>query len=489
MCASPPRQLEGDVSMKYDLVLKNARVIDPRNDFDEVTDLGIASGKIADIGSVGPGESVMDLTGLACIPGIIDIHSHIEQKYLGRASMADLARGGTTTVLDMAGPLDDVLYNVKHFGCGLNVGIIDAALPGKNLPGPKVEKSVIRDFVERTVSRGAYGIKVLGGHYPFDPDTTHAIFQEVNARRLHASFHVGTTATASNLTGLREAVAMSQDCQMQLCHVQGYLRGAVLGDPLLEAKEAMELLQTTQNTVTESTLCELANDYATCIDGLPESLVVRASLKLMGFEPTEEGLRTGISKGVIRVVLSEGDRMYMVQGEEALEAFERANTDILIMSPVNPRAVGLICASYKGKDDHFIVDAITADGGNSPRSVQVPYGLALVRFGCLTVNELVTKLSDNPARILGIESKGHLGVGADGDVTVVDLERGRPVMTVVGGKVVMKDGRIFGQGGTIITTARGVKALSDDDFSCVVADPGNGWMYTPRSHRFPAHSS
>jgi hypothetical protein len=282
---------------------------------------------------------------------------------------------------------------------------------------------------------------------------------------------------------------MSKDCHMQLCHVQGYLRGAVLGDPLLEVREAMSLLLTTQNTVSESTLCELANDYATCVDGLPKSLVVRASLKLMGFEPTEEGLRKGISQGVIRVVVSEEDRMYMIQGAQALEAFERAGTDILIMSPVNPRAVGLVCASAKGPDGHFIVDAITADGGNAPRSVQIRYGLSLVRFGCLTVNELATKVSDNPARIIGLDSKGHLGVGADGDITVLDLERGKTVMTIVGGKVIMKDGRVFGQAGSIITTPKGVKALSERGFSCVVNDPGKGWMYTPRSGRSYSRSA
>ncbi len=472
--------------MKYDLVLKNLRIIDPRNDVDKVADLGVSGGRIAAIGSLSGGLREEDLTGMACIPGLIDVHSHIEQAYLGRASMADLARGGTTTVLDMAGPMDDVLDNVKKYGCGLNVGICEAALPDTNLPGRTVDRGTVRDFVSKTIDRGAYGIKVLGGHNPFDPDTTHSIFQEVNAQKVHASFHVGTTATASNLTGLREAVAMSKDCQMQICHVQGYLRGAVLGDPLLEVKEAMALLQTTENIVSESTLCELANDYATCVDGLPKSLVVRASLKLMGFEPTEKGLREGISKGVIRVVVSEGDRMYMIDGAEALDAFERAGTDILIMSPVNPRAVGLICASYKGSDGRFIVDAITADGGNSPRSVQIPYGLALVRFGCLTVNELATKVSDNPARILGLDSKGHLGIGADGDITVLDLEKGKAIMTIVGGKVVMKDGRITGEAGTIITTARGEKAIKDMGFSYVVGDPAEGWMYTPRHSRFTA---
>ena len=34
--------------MKHDLVLRNLRIIDPRNDVDKVADIGIAGGKIAD---------------------------------------------------------------------------------------------------------------------------------------------------------------------------------------------------------------------------------------------------------------------------------------------------------------------------------------------------------------------------------------------------------------------------------------------------------
>lgn len=470
--------------MKHDLVLRNIRIIDPRNDVDKVADIGIAGGKIADIGSVAGGGSVLDLSGMACIPGLIDVHVHLKQTHPDRAGMADLAREGTTTVLDMSGPIEGLLDDLREFGCGLNVGIVEAGLPYVNLPGRKVDRAIIRDFVAQAVKNGAYGVKVLGGHYPFDPDTTLSLFQEANAERVHAAFHVGTTASASNLTGLREAVAMSKDCMIQICHVQAYLRGAVLGDPLLEAKEAMEILQTTENTVTEATISELAIDGATCVDGLPKSLVVRASLKLMGFEPTERGLRTGISKGVIRVVVSEGDRMRVIQGPEALDAFDKANTNIPIMSPVNPRAVGLICASYKDSNGHFIVDAMSSDGGTSPRSMQIRYGLALVRFGSLTLSELATKVSDNPARIIGLETKGHLGVDADADITVLDLERGKVAMTIVGGNIIMQDDKILGHGSTIITTPRGEKAIKDKGLPCVVNDPGKGWMYTPRSNRF-----
>jgi predicted amidohydrolase len=61
--------------------------------------------------------------------------------------------------------------------------------------------------------------------------------------------------------------------------------------------------------------------------------------------------------------------------------------------------------------------------------------------------------------MLGLASKGHLGPGADADVTVLDLERGRAVMSLVAGEVVMVDGVPVGSGGTILTTSEGEASL------------------------------
>jgi len=83
------------------------------------------------------------------------------------------------------------------------------------------------------------------------------------------------------------------------------------------------------------------------------------------------------------------------------------------------------------------------------------------------MEDLARKMSANPACILGLGStKGHLGQGADADITivdtglreVVDVNRfaskgknspfggwelvGLPVVTVVGGRVVMRDRKI-----------------------------------------------
>ncbi|MCE9589359.1 MAG: formylmethanofuran dehydrogenase subunit A [Planctomycetes bacterium] len=66
----------------------------------------------------------------------------------------------------------------------------------------------------------------------------------------------------------------------------------------------------------------------------------------------------------------------------------------------------------------------------------------------LTLGEIALMTRVAPARILGLKQKGHLGAGADGDVTVYadltsDPERmfSAPRQVVKGGRVVAKDGR------------------------------------------------
>jgi dihydroorotase len=87
------------------LLLKNARVIDPANGLDDVTDIRIENGHIAVVGkslTETVGTEIRDLDGLIAAPGLIDLHTHI---YWGGTSLgvdpADLARkSGTTTLID-----------------------------------------------------------------------------------------------------------------------------------------------------------------------------------------------------------------------------------------------------------------------------------------------------------------------------------------------------------------------------------------------------
>lgn len=67
-------------AQQYDLLLKNGRVIDPKNKIDAKLDVAIADGKISKVAKDIPAtqsKKVIDATGLLVTPGLIDIHTHV----------------------------------------------------------------------------------------------------------------------------------------------------------------------------------------------------------------------------------------------------------------------------------------------------------------------------------------------------------------------------------------------------------------------------
>lgn len=69
-------------SLKFGLVLRGGRVIDPRNGLDGIMDVAICGGRIA---AVAPrldaeGARVRDVAGSIVTPGLIDIHTHVYHK-------------------------------------------------------------------------------------------------------------------------------------------------------------------------------------------------------------------------------------------------------------------------------------------------------------------------------------------------------------------------------------------------------------------------
>jgi len=70
----------------------------------------------------------------------------------------------------------------------------------------------------------------------------------------------------------------------------------------------------------------------------------------------------------------------------------------------------------------------------------------------------------------GMLSKGHLGEGADADITVLDLERGEAVMAIAKGKLIMINGVVVGEGGTIVTTKAGAKSVENAGLKTDIVD-------------------
>ena len=168
-----------------------------------------------------------------------------------------------------------------------------------------------------------------------------------------------------------------------------------------------------------------------------------------------------------------------------VEDLEKWGSKAMTDPPLRPRAVaqGLLealklgwidvvasdhaphTAEEKGRRDVWAVPP-----GIPGLETTAPLMLNLVNKGVLTWRTLIQRLSSGPSRIFGL-SGGEIRDGAPADLVVVDAKcehridsskfhskahyspfdgwvvRGKPVVTIVGGRVVMRDGEITAPGG------------------------------------------
>jgi dihydroorotase len=102
------------------LILTNARVLDPGRGIDQKADVAFADGKVAAIGADLPrasGAEVRDCAGLIVTPGLIDLHTHV---YWGATSLGVEAdpiarKGGCTTLVDAGSAGPGTLHGFRRF--------------------------------------------------------------------------------------------------------------------------------------------------------------------------------------------------------------------------------------------------------------------------------------------------------------------------------------------------------------------------------------
>jgi len=107
-CASAARA--DDPAARYDLLVRNGRIVDGTGNPWFYGDVAVRDGRIAAVGRVleGTAERTIDARGLMVAPGFIDIHSHSDSLLLeDGAAQSKIRQGVTTEVLgegDSAGP-------------------------------------------------------------------------------------------------------------------------------------------------------------------------------------------------------------------------------------------------------------------------------------------------------------------------------------------------------------------------------------------------
>lgn len=467
------------MTSKYEILLKGGIVVDPISQTESVMDIAIKEGKVVEIGrSLDPtqADKFFDLNGYYVVPGIIDLHTHESAWLGGRYGHKMLAQVGVTTALDMSGPVDTVLDIARDYGAGLNIATIEYVRAGYTVKDNDPQVPELQDFLGKCLNKGSLGCKLLGGHYPLTPEATARAIRIANENKAYVAFHAGTTQKGSNIEGFLEAVELADGNSIHMAHINSYCRGN--NRPYItESEETIAALVKNPNIRSESYLSTLNGTSAKCSKCIPESEVTKKCLTVGGFNPTEKGLEEAILQGWAQINMESGGRMVLAVGKEAVSYWRMRDTNTTVSFSVNPPEPRIRLATAKRESGEFVVDCISTDGGGIPRNVIVEMGLSLVKLQALTMQDFVKKTSVNPAKILGLKNKGHFTLGADADITVLDLAKQKALLSIANGKVVMYKGYVCGLGSRIITTSAGESYIREKGLEPIVVDLAQSAFY------------
>ncbi|HIF12069.1 MAG TPA: hypothetical protein EYQ82_03465 [Dehalococcoidia bacterium] len=459
----------------YDTVIKSGRVLDPASKTDAVLDVGINHGRIDITGEglkASAGGRTITAAGRWVIPGHIDTHAHVssagDERNVDRAlGFAMLAESGTTTCLDLLGTPESLSDGIRRLGAGINVAGVMALIPHLTIPQDDPPIAMMRDVVSDALTRGAVGVKMIGGYHPFTPESTAGVIEAANEQMAWVAFHLATKDSSSTLEGLREVPALLGDGRLHVAHVNSYCRGMIL-TPEQECREAFDILESVRGQViTEAYLAQMNGTNGLCDeDGNIVANVPQNCLTARGYSTTETGMRQALLDGYGYAQTVRDGRVVLVTGQEAVDIWEAANTAASLSFPVNPASSAFTLATeqYEPSDSgspddaEFRIDAVSTDGGAIPRNVAIERTIALVNFGALTPLNAVRKLSYNPSRMLGLLNKGHFSEGADADITIIDPDSGLATMSLVAGEVIMENRKSIASGGAWIVTEAGEEA-------------------------------
>lgn len=448
--------------MSVELLVKNGTVVTPERSYR--ASLAIDGGRFVAIiqdGDLPQARQVIDADGLYVLPGIIDGHVHFRDP--GLTYKEDFATGtlaaacgGVTTVIDMpnvvppTSTLENFRQKVKvvspkaHVDFGLVAVIIQDNLD-QIIPLAQAGVTCFKIFMGETV-----------GGIPAPDDG--AILESF---RLVAK------------TGLRCGVHAENNQVMQ--YLIAKLKAEGRTDPLAHLDS--------RPSVAEAEAIQRAVLFA---QEAGSKLHIYHMSSKEGVELVGEAKRRGVD-----VTAETGPHYLLLKAAD----MKRLGTILKMNPPVRTKehAEALWQGLLDGRVDMIATDhsphtreekvkdvVWDAIAGFTGVEVCVPLMLTQVNQGRLSLNRYVLLASENPARVWGLyPQKGNIGIGADGDLTLVDLGKegviqsealhskskvtpfeghkvkGMPVYTIVRGRVVMQNGKVADKpGGRLIKPRR-----------------------------------
>ncbi len=380
--------------------IHSGRLIDPSQNIDRLANLLIADGKVIGLDQPVDDDVIrIDATGRLVVPGLIDLNVQLrepgyeEDETIETGTSAALA-GGFTTI---------------------------ACLPNTD---PPVDTAASVEFVQLQAARSDHCHVVVIACVSKNREGEQLAEMGSLARTGAVAFS-DATAPIYNAELMRRALQYAQ----------------MFDRPIMSHPEVRELSRDgIMHEGTVSTVLGLGGMPAEAEDvmvgrdlRLAEATGGRIHLMNISTAGSVELIRRAKSRGV--AVTCDVTAAHLAATDEMLRSFD---SDCKLNPPLRSREH--VAACIEGLIDGTI-DAISS--GHAPCAAekkmceldQAPFGMSaletviglvtisLIEPGHLTWPMAVAKLSRAPARILGLERKGNLAPGADGDVTIIDPQR------------------------------------------------------------------
>lgn len=412
------------------IVLKNGRVIDPKQQRDEVADLVLVDGRITEQQAPIEGAAVYDLRGCWVVPGLIDMHVHLrepgeEYKETLASGTRAAAAGGFTAVACMpnTNPVNDngsITRLIFERGAQCSARIYPVGALSKGIKG-----QTLAEYGEMK-SAGAIGVTDDG-------------FPVVDSQLMRRAMEYAIT---------HDMLVISHSEELSLS------RGGSMNEGLLSTRMGLR--------------------------GIPvaaESIMVHREIalaELTGARLHIAHVSTAESVDLIRRAKERGGRVtaetaphYFTLTEEAVQGYNtQAKMNPPLRSEKDRQAIreglrdGTLDAIASDHAPHSVlekeVEFSLAANGIAGLETSLPLSLALVREKLIEPARLVELMSSAPAAILGVAG-GSLYTGAVADITVIDPQK-RFTFTVENcyskGTNSPFDGWEF-QGGAVLTIAGG----------------------------------
>jgi len=384
--------------MRTNLLIRSGRVIDPKNRIDAKIDILIENGKIAKVGKnlkAPGGAKIFDAEGCIAAPGFIDLHTHLrepgyEYKETIETGAQAAAAGGFTAICCMPNtdPVNDdqsVTKFITERAKSAEVNVIPVGAVSKDLKGEELAE--IGDMVEA-------GVRAISddGNPVADGDLMRRALEYAKIFDIPVINHAEDLQLAGNgqmnesevsaILGLRgipeasESVMVARD--IALCEITG----ARLHIPHISSRGALDAVRSAKKKGLNVT-CEVTPHHLILTDSALKTYDTNAKVKPpLRAEDTRRALVSALADGTIDAIAT----------DHAPHHWDEKTTEFAL-APFG--LVGLETAVS------LILDRF-------------------VRTGIISLERFVKLFSLNPARILKLKNKGHLSVGADADITILD---------------------------------------------------------------------